>query len=63
MGGSSGNMFGTDGKSNISNAFIDSILRDEDPFAPKDESNVAATVLVGSSDKDPLKMSTYVIDM
>ena len=28
-----GGALGTDGKASISNAFIDQILRDEDPFA------------------------------
>ena len=62
MGGSSASLFGTDGKSNISNAFIDSILRDEDPFTANLESK-DAPVLVNNSGKDPLKVSSYVIDM
>ena len=33
-----GGALGTDGKASISNAFIDQILRDEDPFAMLDES-------------------------
>ena len=39
-GGMSGSVFGADGRANISNAFIDQILRDEDPFAPKEEQKV-----------------------
>jgi hypothetical protein len=48
-----------EGKANISNAFIDQILRDEDPFAylneeKKDES---------SQPKIELKLSCFVVDM
>lgn len=33
-----GGALGADGKASISNAFIDQILRDEDPFAQPDDS-------------------------
>lgn len=46
MGGNSGSMFGNDGKANISNAFIDSILRDEDPFTPKEEAKKDGPIMV-----------------
>jgi len=36
-GGMSSSIFGSDGKTSISNAFIDQILRDEDPFATEDD--------------------------
>ena len=36
-GGMSDSLFGADGKSAVTNAFIDKILRDEDPFGVEEQ--------------------------
>jgi hypothetical protein len=61
-GGMGGSVFGADGRANISNAFIDQILRDEDPFAPKEEQK-SMIQDDGKAQLEPLKVSGYVVDM
>lgn len=50
-------------KNVITNAYLDQILNDEDPFAPKvtEASAAAKTRVVG--EMEPLLTSTYVIDI
>ena len=56
-GGLAGANFGKDGRG-IDNNIIDAILRDEDPFAAKEE-EVQDT---GTATKDELKVSNFVCD-
>ena len=62
-GGMGGSVFGADGRANISNAFIDQILRDEDPFAPKEEQKSFVQDDGAKSNLEALKVSGYVVDM
>lgn len=55
-GGMSDSLFGADGKSAVTNAFIDKILRDEDPFSVEEQK-------AQDEVKEQLKMSSFVIDM
>jgi hypothetical protein len=48
-----------EGKTNISNAFIDQILRDEDPFAYLNEEKKDED----KQQKIELKLSSFVVDM
>ena len=56
-----GGALGADGKASISNAFIDQILRDEDPFAQPDDSANQSQIL--EKVKEECKISSYVVDM
>jgi hypothetical protein len=55
--GGGASMFGADGAPQIDNAFIDKILRDEDPYEHKEEKKEEEKESV------KLKTSSYVIDM
>lgn len=49
-----------EGKTSIDNEIIDKILRDEDPFAPKDQPGATEEKV---ECKEELKVSTFVVDM
>ena len=49
-----------EGKTSIDNEIIDKILRDEDPFAAKDQPAAAEEKV---DQKEELKVSTFVVDM
>ena len=48
-----------EGKTSIDNDIIEKILRDEDPFAPKDQPGAVEE----TDHKEELKVSTFVVDM
>jgi hypothetical protein len=51
-----------EGKTSIDNDIIEKILRDEDPFAPKQEA-AAEGEAKAEGTKEELKVSTFVVDM
>jgi hypothetical protein len=59
-GGLGGSLFGTDGRPNIDNAFIDRILNDEDPYSKMDEEEKKEH---DTSSKNELKQANFVVDM
>lgn len=48
-----------EGKTSIDNDIIEKILRDEDPFAPKDQPALEEKM----DQKEELKVSTFVVDL
>ena len=56
-----GNSVGTDGRQNISNAFIDQILNDEPLFPQANETTNQSQFI--EKPKEELKVSSYVVDL
>ena len=59
-GASGGRLFGDDGRPNIDNAFIERILRDEDPYAAPEKEEGKTEAQGG---REELKVSQFVVDL